>query len=149
MSTPVSDSGASYRLCGTHFVNQMKNVVDLENPKFVGADGGKIHLANFDNGNNILLEEAFVLEDLNTFLVSVEVLLATGIQILTKQAYLEISKIKKVLSQALKNENNLFLIKDVDLKETNTEKSIYCLPEKKNNELYSLHLKYGHQGKRY
>eukprot|EP00924_Labyrinthula_sp_SR-Ha-C_P014874 snap_masked-scaffold_9-processed-gene-0.34-mRNA-1 protein AED:1.00 eAED:1.00 QI:0/-1/0/0/-1/1/1/0/229 len=71
----IIDSGANYHCCGIKHKQFLKNIVNLETSKLVGAAGGKIYTsmkkgvfeAILDNDTKIKLYDVYIFEDLQVF----------------------------------------------------------------------------------
>eukprot|EP00924_Labyrinthula_sp_SR-Ha-C_P013649 snap_masked-scaffold_5-processed-gene-9.23-mRNA-1 protein AED:0.15 eAED:0.20 QI:0/0/0/1/1/1/2/0/257 len=156
----IIDSGASYHCCGIKHKQFLKNIVNLETPKLVGAAGGKIYTsmkkgvfeAILDNDTKIKLYDVYIFEDLQVFLVSMAVLISKGISIMAEKDTVTIMKNSVTLYKADKDINNLFKIKYKTNEDKNTEdlnirtETLVGITKSNTSKVEFLHNKFGHQG---
>eukprot|EP00924_Labyrinthula_sp_SR-Ha-C_P006389 snap_masked-scaffold_57-processed-gene-0.25-mRNA-1 protein AED:1.00 eAED:1.00 QI:0/0/0/0/1/1/2/0/362 len=132
----ILDSDASYHVCGSKHAHLLCDFENLNIPKLVEAAGGMIYKSTcngkfksqLDNGLPIVLQDVYIFEKLNMFLVSM--------------AYIYI-----YISQ--KNIANLFLlkyIKNTDNIEKTVSGPLIANTVAKEHKLSHLHSLFGHQG---
>eukprot|EP00924_Labyrinthula_sp_SR-Ha-C_P011895 snap_masked-scaffold_76-processed-gene-0.56-mRNA-1 protein AED:1.00 eAED:1.00 QI:0/-1/0/0/-1/1/1/0/416 len=115
----ILDSGASYHCCGSQHLVLLKDVETLQEPRLVGAAGGKVYKSTkkgtfegtLDNDIKIKLTDVYIFEELKVFLVSMAVLMSRGLILNAKLNTITILKNSNILYSVNKDKNNLFLIK--------------------------------------
>eukprot|EP00924_Labyrinthula_sp_SR-Ha-C_P013290 maker-scaffold_45-snap-gene-1.112-mRNA-1 protein AED:0.50 eAED:0.55 QI:0/0/0/0.5/1/1/2/0/429 len=136
----IIDSGDSYHCCGIRHIQFLKNIVNLETPKLVGAEGGEIYTSTkkgvfeafLDNDIKIKLYDVYIFEDLQVFLVPMAALMSKGISIMTEKDKVTIIKIQLLF---IKQRRRIIIcLKSMGITKSNTSKVEF------------LHNKFGHQG---
>eukprot|EP00924_Labyrinthula_sp_SR-Ha-C_P006147 maker-scaffold_54-snap-gene-1.24-mRNA-1 protein AED:0.37 eAED:0.41 QI:0/0/0/0.5/1/1/2/0/516 len=144
----IIDSGDSYHCCGIRHIQFLKNIVNLETPKLVGAAGGKIYTsmkkgvfeAILDNDTKIKLYDVYIFEDLQVFLVPMAALMSKGISIMTEKDTKENNNLFKIKYKTNENKNNRHLNIYI------YTETLVGITKSNTSKVEFLHNKFGHQG---